>query len=200
MMRLARNIVRSYATRTGKLRGLYIRLCRPRGAEYADFLRRHGNLHGIGEGCSILAGTKFLDPQYVHLGNNVHFADCTLIGHDGSVAMMEAAYGVKIDAVGKIEIRDNVFVGHQAIIMPGVVIGPDAIIAAGAVVTRDVPPDTIVAGIPARAIGKVSELLEKRLVELGNLPWANLIRNRPDMWDDSFEAEVSAVRIKHFYG
>ena len=43
--------------------------------------------------------------------------------------------GVKLDAVGKIDIRDNVFVGYGAIILRGVTIGPNAIVAAGAVVT-----------------------------------------------------------------
>ena len=65
---------------------------------------------------------------YVRIGSNVGLSACFLIGHDGAVAMLNRAYGVKLDAVGKIDIRDNVFVGFNAIILPGVTIGPNAIV------------------------------------------------------------------------
>src|SRR5436305_14909631 len=94
--------VRTVALRTGRLRGLYVRLCRPMGAEYAEFVRRHGGLHAVGGGCSILPTTVFADPALVRLGNNVHFSTCTLLGHDGAVAMLNAAYGTKLDAVGRL--------------------------------------------------------------------------------------------------
>ncbi len=120
------NVVRAVAMRTGRLRGLYVKLCRPMGAEYAEFVRRHGGLYAMGEGCSVLPGTVIADPALVRLGNNVHFSTCALIGHDGSVAMLNRAYGVKLESVGKIDIGDNVFVGYGAIVMPNVSIGPNA--------------------------------------------------------------------------
>lgn len=141
MSGLVRSVIRRRAMRGGKGRGLFVRVCRPSGFEFARFLQRHGGFAHIGERCSILPSTTFTDPAYVSIGNNVHFATATVVGHDGSVGMMEAAYGVRIDAVGAVRILDNVFIGHQAIVMPGVTIGPDAIVAAGAVVTKDVPPD-----------------------------------------------------------
>jgi acetyltransferase-like isoleucine patch superfamily enzyme len=49
-------------------------------------------------------------------------------------------------------IHDDTFLGAHSIIMPGVSVGPRALVAAGSVVTRDVPPDTIVGGNPARII------------------------------------------------
>ena len=134
VMSLVRSKVRRIAMETGRYRRLYVRLCSPMGAEYAEFVRRHGGLVSVGEHCSILPSTKFTDPELVRLGNNVHFSECTLIGHDGSIAMLNRAYNVKLDSVGKIDIRDNVFVGYGAIIMPNVTIGPNAIVAAGAVV------------------------------------------------------------------
>ena len=51
-------------------------------------------------------------------------------------------------------IEDNVWIGARALILPGTTIGRGAVIAAGAVVSRDVSPMTVVAGVPARAVGK----------------------------------------------
>ena len=52
----------------------------------------------------------------------------------------------------QIVVGDNVWIGGRAIILKGVIIGDGAVVAAGAVVTRNVPPRTIVAGVPARVI------------------------------------------------
>ena len=58
---------------------------------------------------------------------------------------------------GHVEIGNDVWVGDRTVIMPGVKIGDGAIVAAGAVVTKDVPPYAIVGGVPARVINTVSE-------------------------------------------
>jgi maltose O-acetyltransferase len=52
-----------------------------------------------------------------------------------------------------VQIGDYVWIGMRAMIMPGVTLGEGAVVAAGAVVTRDVPPYTVVGGVPARPIG-----------------------------------------------
>lgn len=54
-----------------------------------------------------------------------------------------------------VTVGDNVFLGASAIVMMGVTIGDSAVVSAGAVVTKDVPPRTVVAGVPARQIGTV---------------------------------------------
>jgi acetyltransferase-like isoleucine patch superfamily enzyme len=53
-------------------------------------------------------------------------------------------------------IGDRVFVGANAVVNMGVTIGDESVVAAGAVVTRDVPPRTVVAGVPARAVARVT--------------------------------------------
>ena len=77
LMKFARRAVRAVAMRTGRLRWLYVRVCRPMGAEYAEYVRRHGGLHSLGRGCSILPGTVFANPALVRVGDNVHFSTCT---------------------------------------------------------------------------------------------------------------------------
>ena len=61
-----------------------------------------------------------------------------------------------------IEVFNNVFIGCNSTILPGVKIGPNAVIAAGSVVTKDVAPNTVVAGNPAKVIETFDEFLEKR--------------------------------------
>ena len=199
MKSLLCNLVRRQALRRGWWPALYRRICRPGGLEYAEFLKRHGGLHAMGAGCSILTTTNITDPAYLRLGNNVHFSNCTLIGHDGSVAMLEQAFAVKLESVGKIDIRDNVFIGYQAIIMPNVTIGPNAIVAAGAVVTKDVAPGDIVAGVPARPIGSVQHFVEKLERQTEKLPWANLIRTRTPSSSAALDPELVRQRAAFFY-
>jgi acetyltransferase-like isoleucine patch superfamily enzyme len=186
--------------KTGRLRGLYTYLCHPSGQEYAEFLRRHGSLHAMGEWCSILPTTVIADPPLVRLGNNVRLSTCTLLGHDGVVNMLNRAYGLKLDSVGKIDIRDNVFIGYGAIVMPNVTIGPNAVVAAGAVVSRDVPPGTIVGGVPAKPIGRVEDLVAKLQGRMQDLPWADLIRQRQGTFDPAMEPELVRRRQAYFFG
>lgn len=57
---------------------------------------------------------------------------------------------------------DNVFIGSNTSILSNVRIGPNAIVAAGSVVTKDVPPNSVVAGVPAKVIGTFDSYMEKR--------------------------------------
>jgi len=199
MRRFLAPLVRRWVFKFGKPLGLYLWLCRPNGAEYALYLKRHGRLVSIGKDTSILPETVITDPQYVRIGNNVSLSECALIGHDGSIAILNKAYNVKLDRVGKIDIRDNVFIGFGVIVMPGVTIGPNAIVAAGAVVTRDVPPGTIVAGVPAKPIGQVDDLVHRLQTETEQLPWGHLIKSRVGGFDPNLEPELVRLRVQHFY-
>jgi acetyltransferase-like isoleucine patch superfamily enzyme len=197
---LLRNQIRRYAMRTGRVRSLYVRFCSPGGEEWAEFMRRHGGLAQMGRYCSMLTGTLITDPALTSIGDNVHFSDCALIAHDGSVAMFARAYGSRVDAVGKIVIHDNVFIGFQAIVLRDVMVGPNAIVAAGAVVTNDVAEGDIVAGVPARPIGRVADYVAKLDRETAVLPWSEIIRRRADGHDSRFEPQLAAMRRTHYFG
>ena len=192
-------ILRHLAMRYGKFADLYTKFCNPSSEEYTEFLSRHGNLYAIGSNSSILPCTVFTDPADVGIGNNVHFSSC-MIGHDGSIAMLKQGYNIKLDAVGKIDIRDNVFIGYGAIILPNVTLSSNAIVAVGAVVSNDVAEGDIVAGVPARPIGRVEDLVKKLLAQTQRLPWADLINCREGGFDPAIEPQLVELRVSHFYG
>ncbi len=196
---MLKNLVKTIAFKTGRLRSVYMRLCNPGGPEYADFLRARKFLRAQGENCSILPTTIFTDPAYVEIGNNVQFSSCTILGHDGSDAMLNIAYGTAVETVGPVIIHDNVFIGHSAIIMANVTIGPNAIVAAGAVVSKDVPEGSVVGGVPAKVIGSIEDLLARRIQLSKTLPWADLIAKRGSGFDPEMEPELVARRVAYFF-
>jgi acetyltransferase-like isoleucine patch superfamily enzyme len=200
LLRIVRHWIRNQALERGRMAGIYVRLCRPGGEEWAAFLKRHGGLHSIGEHCSIQSNVVITDPAYVRIGNNVRLTGCTLFGHDGVVNMLNRAYGLKLDSAGKIDLRDNVFIGHGAIILPNVEIGPNAVVAAGAVVTKNVPENSVVGGVPAKHICRVDELVERLKTSTTALPWVDLVKQRTCAFDPGLQPALDEMRIRYFFG
>ena len=192
--------IKRMAFKTGRFKKLYIKICKPSGYEYAAFEKKWGMFYSIGTDCAFWPYTNITDPEYTRLGNNVMLTACTLLGHDGSIAVLNKAYNKKLDRVGKIDIRDNVFIGHGAIVLPGIIVGPNAIVAAGSVVSKNVQEGTIVAGVPAKEIGEVADLVEKLERQTEKLPWASLIMEREGSYDRELEPILKMMRVKEFYG
>lgn len=132
-------------------------------SKYPDYLRRQGVV--IGEGCEIYKSAIFgSEPYLIKLGNHVRVnSGVVFVTHDGGYWVLRdstAGYGDEFrdaDKFGTIVVEDNVHIGTNAIIMPGVTIGANSVIACGAVVTHDVEPYSIVGGIPARTIETLDE-------------------------------------------
>ena len=106
------------------------------------------NIH-LGKNVFINSGCRFQDPGGICIGDNV------LIGHNVVLATLNheenpQKRGNLIPA--PIKIGNDVWIGSNVTVLPGVKIGDGAIIAAGAVVTRDVAKNTIVGGVPAKYI------------------------------------------------
>lgn len=84
-------------------------MARPSAEDWAEYLKRHGGFHGFGRDCFILPDSVFTDPGYTVIGNNVWIVGAWISGHDGGVIMLNRAYGKKLDAVGPVIIKDDVF-------------------------------------------------------------------------------------------
>lgn len=197
---LVRRALATYTMKTGRARALYLRICKPDGLDYSVFLRRHGGFRAIGTDCYISPRANITDPAYVYIGNNVRISDCSIFGHDGAVNMINHAFNLKLDSVGKVEIKDNVFLAHGCVIQPGVTIGPNAIVCAGSVVNRDVPEGMIIAGVPGKPVGTVAMYVQILQSRNKSYPWLHLIEKRQSDFDPAIEDELKRMRVDHFYG
>ena len=125
----------------------------------------NGDRLTIGKFCSIACGARFLM-------NSANHALGSLSTYVFPIFYEEWGHGMEVteawDHRGDIVIGNDVWIGYEAVILSGVTIGDGAIVAARSVVTRDVPPYTIVGGVPARPIRRrfdqetIDALLELR--------------------------------------
>ena len=98
-------------------------------------------------------------PELVEIEENVDIGpNVIIIAHDTSYHCVQPDIPM---LKKRVVIKRNAYIGAGAIILPGVTIGEHSIVAAGAVVTKDVPPRTIVAGVPARVVGSIDEKIAK---------------------------------------
>jgi len=90
-----------------------------------------------------------VDPSRIHVGQNVWITSGT------KIYVHEFMMPIKSSRLGRVSIGDNVFIGANTIIVRGLKIGEGAIIGAGSIVTKDVPPNVLAGGVPAKIIKKL---------------------------------------------
>jgi len=137
-------------------------------------------LGSLGPGAFVALDVTLMKPANVKVGERVAVnAHCILDGRNASISIGDDSdigahthiwtlehdpndpeHGTK---AGPVKIEDHVWIASRVTILPGVTIGRGAVVAAGSVVTRDVPPLAIVAGVPAKVIGQRQNPLTYRL-------------------------------------
>lgn len=134
------------------------------GVNVGDNLRIYGNPYAMFS----------TNPWCVTLGDNVHITtECLFITHDGGTLLFRHLVP-DLEITAPINVGNNVYFGVRSIILPGVNIGDNCIVAAGSIVTKDIPDNTVVGGIPAKYIQSTDEYFEKakkKSLHLGHLKY-----------------------------
>lgn len=101
-----------------------------------------------------------LDPSHcwlIEIGDNVTLAPRVhILCHDASTKQF-----LNYTKIGRVTIGNNVFIGAETVVLPGVTIGNNVVIGANSTVTHNVPDNSVIAGSPARVIGTLEEYLSK---------------------------------------
>tara|TARA_R110000751_G_scaffold306753_1_gene426112 strand:- start:2777 stop:3292 length:516 start_codon:yes stop_codon:yes gene_type:complete len=118
----------------------------------------------IGYNCNIQRVTFGSEPYLIEIGDHVQITDGVKLFTHGGAWVLRQKYP-DMDFFGRIVIGNNVYIGNNSLIMPGVSIGNNVLIAAGSVVTKSIPDNVVVGGNPARVITVIEEF-EKKMVAI----------------------------------
>lgn len=110
-----------------------------------------------------------LDPSHcwlIEIGDNVTMAPRVhILCHDASTKQF-----LNYTKVGRVTIGNQVFIGAESVVLPGVTIGDNVIIGANSTVTHDIPANCVAAGSPARVICSLDDYLEKEKARMKTAP------------------------------
>jgi maltose O-acetyltransferase len=113
----------------------------------------YGGRVSIGSHSGIGINARFYGVGDITIGNTVIMGpDCVILTENHRFADVGNPIGGQGKDVAAVVIEDDVWIGIRVMILPGVTIGRSSVIGAGAVVTKDIPPYSVAAGVPARVI------------------------------------------------
>ncbi len=126
--------------------------------EHGALLHTQGGSIHIGQGCFIGPYAVVYGHGGLVVGDNVMIAaHCVVVPSNHNFTELAVPINQQSTTDRGVRIEDNVWIGAHAVVLDGVTVGTGSIVAAGAVVTGDVPPGVVVAGVPARVLRARSE-------------------------------------------
>jgi len=119
----------------------------------------------IGTGCKL--GSCIIDPSHcfhITIGDNVTFGPhVRILAHDASTKVF-----LDYTRVANVTIGNNVFIGAESIVLPGVSIGNNVIIGAGSIISRNIPANSVAIGRPAKVTKNLSDYLTQKKNEMNS--------------------------------
>lgn len=119
----------------------------------------------LGKNVDIVGGANFgSEPYLITIGDNTTISfDCAFVTHDAATRVIRHLPGYNKETViyGPINVGKNCFIGCRSVILPNVNIGDNCIIGAGSVVNKDIPSNSVAAGVPCKVICTLDEYIEK---------------------------------------
>lgn len=149
---VAHKIVFKLANLTDETKRIYLR---KHGCKIGDKTRFVGNCSGIGS-----------EPYLIEIGEDCLISDhVNFHTHDGGVSVLNSLGYFKRphDKIARIKVGNNCFLGSRSTIMMGVTIGDNCIIGADSVVCKDIPANSVAAGMPAKIICTIDDYYKKNI-------------------------------------
>ena len=127
-------------------------------------IERQARYAGVNMGNDNFVASQFWskEPYLITIGNNCQITNGVKIFTHGGGGAVRNLYP-DFDIFGRVVIGNYVYIGNNSLIMPGVTIGDNVLIGAGSVVTKSIPPNTVVGGNPARIICHIEEYLRRNI-------------------------------------
>lgn len=137
-------------------------------ASYIAFLRKKGVK--IGENCIFReASSTAIDltrPSLIEIGNHVDMnLNFTILTHDYVTGVFLHKYNEYLPSSGKVKLGNNIYFGKNCTILKGVTIGDNVIIGAHSLVTKDIPSNSVAAGVPAKVLCNIDDYYARRQQE-----------------------------------
>lgn len=167
-----------------KINNLKLKWAKTSSKRYENFLKKKGVI--IGDNIDFHGGLKTISiditrPSLVTIGSNISFnKNFTLLTHDWGGYVLRNKYKEFIPSSGPVKIGNNIVFGQNVTVLKGVTIGDNCIIGLNSVITKDIPPNSLAVGAPAKVISTLEVYYEKRKKQSVNeaLVYAKSIEER----------------------